>query len=123
MEERKGLFTPDEQKFLATVLDFWFKFKNAALEKIDSWVFELIIKGADDYGLDRIPETWKLDLIPIIDAAMQQDKEKVRLLVVDLMNKRINIPKLDDEQEILVFDAFSKFVATAIDFYVQKKAA
>lgn len=121
MEERKGLLTPEEQNFLAEVLDSLFVFKNTLLEKFDKPVFKMVIKSIDDYGLDRLPETWKLDLIPLISAAMKGEKEEVRLLVVDLLNKRIDIPKLDDYQELLVFDSLSKFIASAIDFYMQKK--
>ena len=122
MEKRNGLFTPDEQNFLAEVLDNIFLFKNPLLEKMDKVIFKNLIKVIDDYGLDRIPETWKLGLIPLIRAAIAGEKEKVRQLTVDLLNRKIDVPKLDDYQELMVLDALSKFVATAIDLYIQKKS-
>lgn len=120
-DKRTGLLNSEEEKFLAVVLDDLFIFKNPVFESLDKSVFRQIIKIADNYGADRIPETWKLDLIPIIGAALKNEKEKVRLLVIDLLNKRIDIPKLDDEQELIIFDSFSKFIAAAIDLYLQKK--
>lgn len=123
METRKGVLTAEQEDYVAEVLDFYFKFKNAVYEKLDGPVFKQLVRAADNMGADRIPEQWKSDLIPIIDAAMLNDANTVRLLAVDLLNKRIDIPKLDDEQELMVFDAFSKFIAAAIDFYMQKKLA
>ena len=120
-EERKGLLTSQQEEFLANVLDYWFKFGNKILENWDKVVFKYIIRAADNMGADKIPDIWKDSLIPIIDAAIAGKKEDVRLLVVDFANAKIDIPKLDDEQELLVFDSFSKFIATAIDFYIQRK--
>lgn len=121
MEEREGLFTPEQEEFLAEVLDTVFKFNNVLYEKFDKTVFKAILKVGDNSGLDKIPAAWKVKLIPIIDAAIAEDKELVRGLLVDLLNEKIDIPKLDDEQELMVFDAFTKFLATAIDYFVQKK--
>lgn len=122
MEERKGLLTAEQESFLADVLDNVFKFKNGFIEKIDGILFKQLVKVADNFGADKIPETWKNEIIPIIDAAILNEKEKVRGLVVDLLNKKIDIPKLDDEQELIVFDSFSRFVAVSIDFFINKKA-
>lgn len=122
-ENRKGLFTVPEQRFIAAALYFWLqnKIKSRIYRLIGKKVIDIFVMVIDDYGLDRIPEKWKLDIIPIISAAMDGEKEKVRLLTVDLLNKRIDIPKLDDEQELMTFDALSKFIAAAIDLYLQKK--
>jgi hypothetical protein len=121
-EKRKGLFTSEEHDFIATAIYFWLqnKIKSKFFKLIGLKVCKLIIGVLDNYGLDKIPEQWKLDLIPIISAAMKGDKEKVRLLTVDLLNKKVDIPKLDEAQELIVFDSFSKFVVAAIDLYMQK---
>lgn len=119
-EERKGLFTPVQEQFLAEVLDKFFEFKNPLYEKFDSVVFKTLIKVADDAGVNKLSADWKAKLIPIIDAAMSGNVEDVRTYLVDLLNSKIDIPKLDEEQELMVFDSFTKFLAAAIDFYVQK---
>ncbi len=123
MSERKGLFTPEQEEFLAEALDSFFKFKNVLYEKFDKAVFKTLIKVADDAGADKINPDWKLKIIPIIDAAILGQAEEVRGYLVDLMNEKVDIPKLDEEQELLIFDSFSKFLAAAIDYYVQKKLA
>jgi hypothetical protein len=122
-ETRKGLFTSKEQEFIAAALYFWLqnKIKSAIFRMMGKKIISIFISVVDDYGLDRIPEKWKLDVIPIISAAMDGEKEKVRLLTVDLLNKKIDIPKMDDEQELMIFDSLSKFIATAIDLYLQKR--
>lgn len=119
-EERKGLFTPVQEQFLAEVLDKFFEFKNPLYEKFDSVVFKTILKVADDAGVNKLSADWKAKLIPVIDAAMAGNVEDVRTYLIDLLNSKIDIPKLDEEQELMVFDSFTKFLAAAIDFYVQK---
>lgn len=119
-EVRKGVFNTEQEEFIAEVLDSAFKFKNPLFETFDKPVFKALIKVGDDTGLDKINVTWKEKLIPIIDAAMAKDVETVRTLVVDLLNEKIDIPKLDEEQELMLFDGFSRFLASAIDYYIQK---
>lgn len=120
MSEREGLFTEAHEDFLAVVLDEFFKFKNPIFEQFDKMAFKTLIRVGDDSGLDKIDPSWKDRLIPIIDAALDNRIEDVRLYLTDLMNEKIDIPKIDEEQELLLFDAFTKFLAAAIDFYVQK---
>ncbi len=52
---------------------------------------------------------------------MDGDKEKVRALAVELLDKKIDIPKISDEQELLIFDSLSRFIVASIDLYLQKK--
>ncbi|HOI48458.1 MAG TPA: hypothetical protein PK167_04090 [Prolixibacteraceae bacterium] len=121
--ERKGLFTPEQEEFIAEALDFFFKFKNPVIEKFDKTGFKMIVQAADNYGLDKIKPDWKTRIIPIVDAAIKADKEEVRRLVTDLMNEKIDIPNFDEETELMLFDSFTRFIAAAVDFYIQKKNA
>lgn len=123
MEERKGLLTPEHEDYLAQVLDYFFKFKNAALEKFDKMVFKLIIQAGDNNGLHRINPSWKETLIPIIDAALAGDFEAVRQLTTDLLNGKIDLPFADEEIELRMFDSFTRFIAAAVEFYVVKTRA
>ena len=117
---RKGILTPEQEEFLAKILDDFFKFKNPLIEAFDKMFFKLIIQTADNNGLDKINEEWKYDLIPIVDAAILLNAEEVRRLTTDLLNKKIDIPKVDEETELMVFDSLTRFIAAAIDWYVQK---
>jgi hypothetical protein len=119
--ERKGLFTPAHEDFLAGVLDDLFKFKNPLIEKFDRTFFKIMVSTLDNQGLDRLNPEWKADIIPIIDAGMAMNVEETRRLSTDLLNKRVDIPKVDEETELMVFDAFTRFIVAAIDWYVQKK--
>ena len=122
-ETRTGVLTAKQEDFCAEALDYWFVFKNPLLEKGDKTIFKIIIKTGDNQGLDKLPPEWKKKLIPVIDAAIEKRYDDVRLYVVDLLNEKIDIKQLDDYQEMIVFDQLSRFIALAIDYYVQKKAA
>jgi hypothetical protein len=119
--ERKGLFTPQHEEFLSGVLDDFFKFKNPLIEKFDKMAFKLMVTTLDNQGLEKINPEIKADIIPLIDAAMGMQVEETRRLATDLLNKRIDIPKIDEETELMVFDAFTKFMVAAVDWYVQKQ--
>ena len=54
METRIGLFTPDQEIFLATALSEYFTFKNKLLEVFDKTIFKLIVKAIDNDELDKI---------------------------------------------------------------------
>ena len=120
MDERKGLLTVKQEEFLAGVLDEFFKFKNPLMETFDKIAFKLIIQVGDNSGLDKIKESWKEVLIPIVDSAILLDVEEVRRLTTDALNKVIDIPSLDEETELMVFDSFTRFMISAINWYVQK---
>lgn len=116
--ERKGLFTPEQEGFLAEALDFFFKFDNKLIETFDKQVFAIMVKTLDNKGLEQIPPTWKEKIIPVIDAALLKDFELVKTLAVEA----INTP-LGDEIEYLVYDTFAAFAVAAIALYTEKKKA
>ena len=118
--DRKGLFLPKHEEFLAEVLDNLVKFKNPLLESFDRTFFKLAIQALDNQALDKISPDWKADLIPIIDQAMEFKVEEVRRLATDLLNKRIDIPSLDEETELVLFDSFTRFAVAAIIWYLEK---
>ena len=117
-ELRKGLFLPEQEEFLAEVLDKFFKFKNPLIETFDKSFFKILIQTGDNSGLDKISESWKAQIIPIVDAAMTLNVEKTRRLITDFMNARIDIPKIDEDTELVVFDSFSRFIVAAINWYI-----
>jgi hypothetical protein len=118
---RTGLFTPEQEKFLVNALKEFIKNKNSFYRWLITVGLKVFISGIDNFGLDKIGQTWKTDLIPIVDAAMEGRVHDVRGYVTDLLNKRIDIKFLDDYQELMLFDSLTKTIALAIDYYVQKK--
>lgn len=121
--ERTGLFTPEQEDFLATTLDEFFKFKNPLIETFDKTFFKILVQTLDNKGIDKLNAEWKLDLIPVVDAALANDLSQVRLAATDLLHKRINIPGLDEDTELLVFDTFTRFIVAAVTWFVEKKKA
>jgi len=121
MDEIKGVIKPEGEILIAKALDEFFKFKNPILEGGDYMFFLFAVKAIDNNGIDRIHPSWKERLIPVVDAALVGNKEEVRRLATDLMNAKIDIPKVDEETELVLFDSFTKFIAAAIDHYVTKK--
>jgi len=123
MEERIGFLTPDQEKLLAEALDEFLKFRNAIMEKMDGPVALLVIRGVDNRFADRINPEWKTPLIPIIDRALAGDIEQTRQLVTDMMNNKIDIPGVQEDIELMMFDGFTRFAAAAVAWYMERKRA
>ena len=120
MSNRKGLFTPEQESFLAQLLDDVVKFKNPFLEMVDGMVFKVLIQTADNNALDKIPEEWKAELRQLVDAAMLKQWNEVRALIVDLAVSKVNF--LDNQEaSLLFFDGISKILMAAIDWHMQKQ--
>ena len=121
MEERIGFLMPEQEKLLAQALDAFLRFKNGAMEKVDGPVALIVIRGVDNRFGERISPAWKTPLIPIIDAALSGKEETVRQLTTDLMNRKIDIPGVDEEIELMMFDGFTRFAAAAVAWYAEKR--
>lgn len=119
-KERKGILTKQQELFLSKAIADKLNFSNALLNRFKLRIARMIIRAADNYGLDRINSGWKEDIIPIVDAAIKGEKDTVRLLVNDLLNKRIDIKGMDEGRELELFDSLTKSLAIAIDCYVLK---
>ena len=123
MEEREGFLTPEQERLLAEALDEFLKFKNAIIEKFDGPVALIVIKGVDNRFADRINPEWKTPLIPIIDKALEGDVEETRRLVTDLINQKIDIPGIQEDIELMMFDGFTRFSVAAVAWYLERKRA
>lgn len=120
MTTRTGLFTPEQESFLAKLLDDTIKFKNPFLEMVDGMVFKVLIQTADNSALDKIPDEWKVELIQLVDAAIAKQWNEVRALLVDLAVAKANIFN-NTEASLLFFDGVSRMIMAAIDWYVQRE--
>ncbi len=123
MEERIGFLTPEQEKLLAEALDEFLKFKNAIMEKMDGPVALVVIRGVDNRFADRIHHEWKTPLFPILDKALEGDIEETRRLVTDLINQKIDIPGIQEDVELMMFDGFTRFAAAAVAWYLERKRA
>lgn len=110
MSERKGILTPEQENFIAKLLDEKIKFKNPILESMDRMAFKAIITVIDNNLIDRIPEDWKNPLEPILDDAIAEKWEDAASKIATLANEKIDIPGLDEISEQLIFEAITKLV-------------
>ena len=122
MADRKGLFTPEQESFLAQLLDDVVKFKNPFLEMVDGMVFKVLIQTADNNALDKIPEEWKAELRQLVDAAIAKNWNEVRALIVDLAVAKGDFFN-NKEASLLFFDGISRILMAAIDWHMQKQLA
>ena len=120
MSNRKGLFTPEQESFLAKWLDDLVKFKNPFLEMWDGTAFKILIQSLDNQMLDKIPEEIKVKLVQLVDAAMSKNWNDVRALIVDLSTEQLDFFK-NKEASLMFFDGLSRMVMAAIDWYTQKE--
>lgn len=116
----RGIFTKKHELFLADMLADKIHFKSAILEKFKKRIFRFAIRMVDNFGFDRLKEAWKQELLPIVDAAVNGNVESVRLYVNDLLNKKIDIPGMDESRELELIDHQTKSLAIAIETYLLK---
>jgi len=119
--ERIGIFTPTQEKVVTEALKTFIKPKNKFWGWVQSFGIKWLIKGVDNFGLDRIKGEWKTDLIPIIDAIWEKRYETARQMITDLLNKRIDFKNVDEETELRWFDSLTRFIAASLDHFIITK--
>lgn len=120
MSDRKGVFTTDHENFLIEIGVNLIKFNNKFLNLGKRQIVTLVIRGFDNFLLEKIRPDWKLDLIPLIDAGMAGDREEMRRCFVDVTNKRVDIKNLDEEQELQLFDGLFRAIFSIVDYAIVK---
>lgn len=116
----KGIFTKEQQKKLANLVDDLVKLKGL-LEIADGIVFQAIISLVDDNYIDKLPEEVKIKLAELAEAVIAEDIEKSELLATELINSLIDIPGLDEEMEGLLIGSFIRLIVSAILKWIEGK--
>jgi hypothetical protein len=49
--------------------------------------------------------------------------QETRLPFTDLMNEKINIPGMQEEVELMMFDGFTRLAAAAVTWFLERKRA
>lgn len=102
-KEQKGILNPDQEKFLAKLMDEKVKFSNPLIEVVDGVAFKLAITLLDDNLLEKIPADWKNPISPIVDAAIEGRWNEVATAIANLADEKIDVPGIDDLSEKLLF--------------------
>jgi len=119
--EEKGIFTLEQEKKLASLLDDVVKLKGVILELIDGYVFKAVITLVDDMFIDKIKEEIKIKLAALVDAVLAEDVELAETLATDLVNSLIDIPGLEEDAEGLIFKGVIELLAGAILKWIESR--
>jgi hypothetical protein len=98
--------------------------KSGALGTITAFLLGLIPKVEADVQTTVI--FWFQVIaftIPINDKALEGDIEETQRLVTDMMNEKIDIPEVQEEVELMMFDGFTRFAAAAVAWFLERKRA
>lgn len=120
MGEFKGIFTSDEEKKLAGLLDDAIKLKGV-LELVDGVVFKALLTLLDDQFINKLPEGLKEKLSAIAKAVMAEDVELAETLASDLINGLIDVPVLDEESEGLIIGALIRLIVSSVLKWIEGK--
>ena len=116
----KGIFTLEQEKKLAGLLDEAIKLKGI-LELVDGVVFRALLTLLDDQLIDKLPEEIKIKLAEIAEAVIDEDVEKAEILATELINALIDVPLLDEESEGLLIGALVRLIVSAVLNWINGK--
>jgi hypothetical protein len=116
----KGIFTREQEKKLASLLDELIKLKGL-FEVVDGLVFTAIISLVDDNYINKLPEEIKIKLSEIVEAVLNDDVEKAEQLATELINALVDVPLLDEEMEGLLIGSFIRLIVSAILKWIEGK--
>ena len=116
----KGIFTSDQEKKLAGLLDDVIVLKGI-MELVDGYVFKAVITFIDDKYVDKLKEDIKVKLAALAEAVIAEDVVLAEQLATDLVNSLIDIPGLDEESEGLVFKGVIEILVGVILKWIEGK--
>jgi hypothetical protein len=118
----KGIFTLEQEKKLAGLLDDAIKLKGL-MELVDGLVFRALLTLLDDQLIDKLPEAIKVQLSQIAEAVIAEDVETAETLATDLINSLIDVPLLDEESEGLLIGALVRLIVSSVLKWIESKKA
>jgi len=116
----KGIFTKEQEKKLASLLDELIKLKGL-FEMVDGLVFTAIISMVDDNLINKLPDEIKIKLSELAEATMAEDIEKAELLATDLINQLLDIPLLDEDTEGLLIGSLIRLIVSSVLSWIEGK--
>jgi len=116
----KGIFTREQEKKLASLLDDLIKLKGL-FEVVDGLVFTAIISLVDDNYINKLPDEIKTKLSEIVEAVLNDDVELAELKATELINALVDVPLLDEEMEGLLIGSFVRLIVSSILKWIEDK--
>jgi len=121
--EFTGLLKPEEEKGLGKtleeIIDFRkvfskTKFVGVAIEVIDGPLFVAIVRNVDDKLADRIPSEYKTSAREVVLGIINKDWQSLTTTIPALLNKPIDIPGLDEDEELALLIDFCTLLYNAV---------
>jgi hypothetical protein len=117
-----GIFTAEQEKKLAALLDEAVKLKGFA-ELLDGHLFKALITFVDDTFVDKLDEEVKTQLSGLATACLNEDVDEATVLAADLLNSLIDIPVLEEGSEALIFKGAVELIVAAVLKWIESKRA
>ena len=118
--DEKGIFTKEQEKFLANVIDDALKLKGF-LELVDGYAARVVISVVDDQLIDKLKLEVKEKLAAVAEAALNEDIDAAEDAASDLLNFLVDIPGLDEDAEGLIFKGAVELALGAILKWIENK--
>jgi len=115
----EGILTKQQEKKLAKIVDEAIEL-NGLLELVDGYAARVLISLIDDKALDKLPEGLKLNLSLLVDAAIDEDVERAEKIAANIINDFVDIPGLNENEELMIFEGAIKIIVGAILTKIRK---
>ena len=120
--DRQGVFTSRQEDYIISMIFFFARFNNKILQWAAKPFISMVVRGVDNFILDRIRPDWKADIIPIVDAAANGHANIVRQLAVDWTNRKVNIRHVSEDTEMEFIDSISRVLVTGTRVFSEYRA-
>ena len=117
----KGVWTREQIKFLAKVLDDLKEWKNILMETFDGKIYEGFLHFINSLALDKIPEKYKLPLSELTTTVMEGNWDEFDDKAAEILAELFDIPGMDEDQEVVVFRTGIQFIVEAIKLWIKNK--
>jgi hypothetical protein len=118
----KGVLTVEQEKKLSELIDNAVKLKGLA-ELLDGYIAKAVLTFIDDKYADQLKEDVKVQLSALIDAVINNDIPLAETLAADVVNKLVDLPGLEEEDEGLIFKGVIEFIVGVVTKWIADKKA
>ena len=117
----KGVWTKEQIKFLAKILDDLKKWNNFFMETFDGKIYEGFLYFINNLALDKIPEKYKLPLSELTTTVMEGNWDEFDDKAAVILAELLDIPGMNEDQEVVLFSTGVQFIVEAIKLWIEKK--
>lgn len=118
----KGFLTKKQENAFADMVDNAIKAKGL-VELLDGYAARVAITLIDDKGLDKVEVSKEIKALfgTLADAIIAKDVEKAEDLCAEILNTLSDIPGLDEDAELMLFEGAVKILIGAVRKWLDKQ--